>query len=253
MTSITKILKRIWAIWFMIVFGSFLIALFPVFWLLLKNEHTYPLANVLRRWWAYFIVSLTGVNYETILEEHLDKNRQYVFCANHSSVLDIPYFAILWNNHFKFMAKMEFTKIIFFGHFFKTIDIAVDRNNKLSSYRAYKKALESIDKGYSMIIFPEGTSQRNPPELIDFKNGPFKIAIDKQIPIVPITFLDNWHLFHWHGDFTGNPGTARVIVHKPIETKGMTEVNVEQLKSTTYNIINETLLKEYGSKQAVGR
>lgn len=253
MNIITKLLKRIWAAWFIVVFGSFLILLFPIFWLFLKNESTYPLANILRRWWAYYIVFLTGVNYETILEEDLDKNKQYIFCPNHSSVLDIPYFAILWNNYFKFMAKIEFTKIIFFGHFFKTIDIAVDRNNKISSYKAYKKALESIDKGYSMIIFPEGTSQRTPPQLIDFKNGPFKIAIDKQIPIVPVTFLDNWHLFHWHGDFSGNPGTSRVVIHKPIETQGMTDVDVEQLKNSTYNIINETLLKEYGSKQTISR
>ena len=108
-------------------------------------------------------------------------------------------------------------------------------------------------KNISIFIFPEGTSERNPPELIEFKNGPFKIAIDKQIPIVPVTFLDNWHLFHWHGDFTGNPGTSRVILHTPIETKGLSETDVERIKNETFNTINNTLIKEYGSKQAVGR
>jgi 1-acyl-sn-glycerol-3-phosphate acyltransferase len=253
MYLLTKMLKRIWAIWFMIIFGSFLIVLFPLFWLLLSNRAFHPMANKLRRLWAYWIVTFTGVDYKTEIETVLDKNQQYIFCANHASILDIPYFAIIWNDYFKFMAKIEFSKIIFFGHFFKTIDIPVDRNSKISSFKAYKKAIEDIEKGYSIIIFPEGTSERNPPELIEFKNGPFKIAIDKQIPIVPVTFLDNWHLFHWHGDFTGNPGTSRVILHAPIETKGLSETDVERIKNETFNTINNTLIKEYGSKQAVGR
>lgn len=253
MFNVAKSLKRLWAMWFMLIFGSFLIALFPLFWLLLSNESLHLYANKLRRLWAYWIVTFTGVDYKTELEGVLDKKQQYIFCANHSSVLDIPFFAILWNDHFKFMAKIEFSKIPFFGYFFKTIDIPVDRDSKISAFKAYKKAIEAIDEGYSIVIFPEGTSERNPPELIEFKNGPFKIAIDKQIPIVPVTFLDNWHLFHWHGDFTGNPGTSRVIVHSPIETTALSEKDVERLKQETFNIINNTLIKEYGSKQAVGR
>lgn len=253
MINVTKIFKRLWAVWYMLIFSMFLIAFYPVFWLLLRNEATHPLANKLRRLWAYWIVTFSGVDYKTELEKPLDKSRQYIFCANHSSIIDIPYFAILWNDYFKFMAKIEFAHIPIFGLFFRTVDIPVDRNSKIGSFKAYKKALEAIDKGYSIVIFPEGTSERNPPELIEFKNGPFKIAIDKQIPIVPITFLDNWHLFHWHGDFTGNPGTARVIVHKPIETKGFADADLNKLKQETFDTINNTLLKEYGSKQAVGR
>ncbi len=248
-----KFLKRLWFIWFWFVFGSFLIVLYPLFWWLLKIKSRHLFANKLRRVWAYWIVYFTGVDYKTEMDGTLDAAQQYVFCPNHSSVLDIPYFAIFWNDHFKFMAKMEFLKLPFIGIFFRTIDIPVDRNSKISSFRAYKSGMEAIDEGYSIIMFPEGTSERNPPELLEFKNGPFKLAIDKQIPVVPVTFLDNWHLYLFHGDNTGNPGTSRVIIHEPIATKGMTGENVETLKNEVYNIINKTLTEEYGSKQAVGR
>jgi 1-acyl-sn-glycerol-3-phosphate acyltransferase len=252
MMPFTKLLKRLWAMWFMLVFGSFLIVLFPVFWLLLRDEQWHAYANRLRRSWAYFIVTFTGVRYQTEMEEQLDLTRQYVFCPNHSSILDIPYFATVWNNKFKFLAKIEFARIPFFGIFFRTIDIPVDRNSKIGSFRALLKAKEAIDKGYSIIMFPEGTSERNPPQLLEFKNGPFKLAIDKQVPVVPVTFLDNWHLFLFHGDFMGNPGISRVIIHKPIETTGLNDADLERIKTETYNTINETLLREYGSKQAIG-
>jgi 1-acyl-sn-glycerol-3-phosphate acyltransferase len=253
MMHVNKLLRRLWAMWFMFVFGSFLIVLYPVFWLLLNDEKTHLLANKLRRIWAWWIVMFTGVDYDIKMEEPLEQNRQYIFTPNHSSILDIPFFAILWNDHFKFLAKMEFSKIPFFGIFFRTIDIPVDRNSKIGSFRALVKGKEAIDKGYSLIMFPEGTSERHPPELLEFKNGPFKLAIEKQIPIVPVTFLDNWHLFLFHGDFRGNPGTSRVVIHQPIETIGMTEADAEQLKLKVFNIINNALQEEYGCKQTVSR
>jgi 1-acyl-sn-glycerol-3-phosphate acyltransferase len=252
MFTLNKLLKRLWAVWFMLVFSSFLLVMFPVFWLLLRHESAHPLVNKLRRIWAWWIVMLTGVDYDIRMEDTLDQNRQYIFTPNHSSILDIPFFAILWNDYFKFMAKTEFSAIPFFGIFFRTIDIAVDRNRKIGSYRALVKGKEAIEKGYSLIIFPEGTAQRNPPELLEFKNGPFKLAIEKQIPVVPVTFLDNWHLFLFHGDFTGNPGTSRVIVHRPIETKGLTDADTEKLKRQVFDIIANALKEEYGSKQAIG-
>lgn len=79
-----------------------------------------------------------------------------------------------------------------------------------------------------------------------FKNGPFKLAIENQVPIVPITFMNNWLLLP--DDFQnriGHPGIARVIIHEPIPTTGMTENDLEGLKEKVYQVINRPIEEGY--------
>ena len=141
------------------------------------------------------------------------------------------------------MAKGELNKVPLFNIFFKKMDIPVDRKSKVGSHKAFLKAAEDIEKGYSVVIFPEATISENVPELIRFKNGAFKLAIDKQVPLVPVTFLNNWKIVPHKKNFKkyGGPGIARVIIHKPIDTKGMTEDNVDDLRRDVFNIINNSL------------
>lgn len=253
MQTIIKLFKTLWAAWYMLIFSVYLIISYPLILILLSQPRWYKQVNLWRKSWAYFITLFTGVNYEIVEELSFDKNTPVIYCANHSSIIDIPFFGTYCAPLYKFMAKIEFMHIPIFGIFFRTIDIAVDRHNKLNAFKSYKKAVQAIDEGYSLIIFPEGTAEKNPPELLPFKNGPFKIAIEKKIPIVPITFLDNWRLFLWHGDFSGYPGTSRVIVHQPIITQHLSEKDVEFLKTKTFQIIYQALSKEYGSKQSISR
>ncbi len=248
-----KILRRVFAWYYFIIFGGLLILLYPLFYITLSDERWYPYANKLRWVWAFFLMPFTGMNYRVqYTGERFDKDQQYIFCSNHTSILDIPFFGLFAGDRFRFMAKKEFGDIPIFGMFFRTVDIAVNRQSKIGSFKAFIQAAESIDRGYSMVIFPEGTTAANPPELLEFKNGPFKLAIDKQVPIVPITFLDNWHLFNYDKEMQCAPGTARVIVHPPIETAGMTDEQVELLKNEVFAIIDSDLKQEYGSKQPVG-
>jgi 1-acyl-sn-glycerol-3-phosphate acyltransferase len=79
-----------------------------------------------------------------------------------------------------------------------------------------------------------------------FKNGPFRLAIEKQVPIVPVTILNNWILLpdnYWRR--IGRPGMASVIIHDPVETKGMTEADVDDLKTRVYKIITRPLAEKY--------
>jgi 1-acyl-sn-glycerol-3-phosphate acyltransferase len=145
------------------------------------------------------------------------------------------------------MAKLELGKIPLFNIFFRTVDISVNRSSMKESSRAFHQASENIDKGMHLIIFPEGTIGDHPPKLMRFKNGAFRLAIEKQVPIVPITFIDNWKLLYVGGKIHGRPGIARTIVHKPISTKGMTLDDVSALRDRVHAIIEQTL-KEHESK-----
>ena len=143
------------------------------------------------------------------------------------------------------MGKAELLRIPLFNIFFKKMNIAVNRSSITDSHKAFKRAASDLSKGISLAIFPEATIPSCAPELGPFKNGAFKLAIEKQVPIVPITYLDNWSIFP---DAKGchslvRPGISRIIVHTPIPTTGMNDDDSSALRKQVYNIINDTLTK----------
>ena len=82
------------------------------------------------------------------------------------------------------------------------------------------------------------------PKLDLFKSGAFKLAIDAQVPILPITIIDNWKLFYTDPVLTGfaRPGFARVVIHDEIPTKGLTKKDLVPLRHQTFEVINKPLL-----------
>ena len=132
-----------------------------------------------------------------------------------------------------------------FRIFFLRMDIPVDRSSRIGSHKAFNRASDDLKKGISIAIFPEGTIHNNAPKLNRFKNGPFKLAIDNQVPIVPITFKNNWVILPngRKAKKGGKPVTMQIIIHQPIETKGMTEEDIDTLKLKVFDIINNELRK----------
>lgn len=102
-----------------------------------------------------------------------------------------------------------------------------------------------LANGNPLAIFPEGTVSKNAPLMGEFKAGAFALAIQKQVPILPITFLTNWKRIQRKGILTGKsgPGMSEIIIHAPIDTKGYTKDRVDELKNRVYSIINAPLEK----------
>lgn len=183
---------------------------------------------------------------------NLDKNQPYVICANHASYLDIILmYRILPKNRFLFIGKAELLKWPIINIFFKKVDIAVNREKRSSGMRSIIRAKQEIQDGWSIVIFPEGGIPIDAPRLSPFKNGAFKLAIDAQIPVLPVTIIDNWQLFNTDPLLTGRarPGMARVIVHDPIETAGMSKKDLINLRQQTYETINAPLVAHNKSLQ----
>ena len=233
----------IWRVYYFAVFTSLFLILFPVFFVVLLNERTFFIAFALKRFVAIASRYLAGVFISVQKETRLDPKQPYIYCSNHTSFLDIELIYSMFSEYFVFMAKAELRSVPLFGLFFKDMDITVDRSSKLASHRAFERAGLDIDKGHSVVMFPEGTIPDDVPKLSSFKNGPFKLAIEKQVPIVPITFKNNYKIMPdriWSVNW-GGPGIARVVVHKPISTTGMTEDNVVSLRQQVFDTINNTL------------
>lgn len=243
---ILSILQIVWKILFLLNFAISLILLYPFFYFLLRKERNYPKAFFLTKLWAYWLFIIPGVWISVkrrVGRKELE--RSCVYCSNHTSFLDIMYCYIIIPNYFVSIPKKELGKIPLFNILIEKLNIPLDRKSKISSYKAFSTAGEYLDKGVSVFIFPEGTISRSAPQMGKFKNGAFKLAIEKQVPIVPITFLNNWKILEATSFFKGNahPGIAHSIIHAPIETKGMTLDNLGFLSEKVYSIINADLTK----------
>lgn len=143
------------------------------------------------------------------------------------------------------MGKDELLNNPVLGIFFKTIDISVNRDSKISAFRAFKKAGENLEKGMSLVIFPEGKiDDHYPPKLGEFKNGPFRLAIDKNIPLVPVSITNVWKI-NWDdgAKYGSKPGICDIYVHKPINTSELADVDSDILKEKVFQLIDSKLVE----------
>jgi 1-acyl-sn-glycerol-3-phosphate acyltransferase len=244
-----KLLKQIhrYYLLFIIIFTFGLF--YPFYYSLSRSPKSYLLLNKFRTLQSWICSLLSGVFFRFHYEEPLIKGKTYVYCSNHTSNLDIMILTILAEGRFHFMGKEALLKSPVFKPFFKTIDIPVNRESKMSSFRAFKKAGDNLDKGMSLVIFPEGRidEEHYPPQLQEFKSGPFRLAIDKNIAIVPISIADAWEKMWDDGSKYGSrPGICDIYIHKPISTDGLVPDDGDRLKERVFNSIkSKVITNEY--------
>ncbi|KIA95882.1 acyl-phosphate glycerol 3-phosphate acyltransferase [Pedobacter kyungheensis] len=239
-----KILRQLHRIWFLFWIIFFFALFYPFYYLTSRNERYYGILNFFRKANSFLCSFFSGVFFAYHYEEKLDRNQTYIYCANHSSNLDIMIFCIMGHGKYHFMGKDELLNNPVLGIFFKTIDISVNRDSKISAFRAFKKAGENLEKGMSLVIFPEGKiDDHYPPKLGEFKNGPFRLAIDKNIPLVPVSLSNVWQI-NWDdgAKYGSKPGICDIYVHKPINTATMTTDDSDKLKEQVYQLIDSKLV-----------
>ncbi len=246
MQGIFRPIGVLWKVMFLLHFTLTLIILYPFFYIFLMRKDWYPMAFKLKRFWAHVLVFPVGIFYTVDYKFKPQPGKTYVYCANHTSYIDIILSYCILENYFVFMGKQELEKVPLFNIFFKDMNILVNRKSMTAAYQAFQSAAKELKNGNSVILFPEGTISRRAPILKDFKSGAFRLAIDEQVEIVPITFENNWKFLQDKAFLQGNmrPGIARMVVHEPISTKGLTENDVETLKLKVKEII-EGPLKKY--------
>jgi len=240
MKWLSYLLSSIWRLWFLLIFILVFILFMPAlffFTALVKNE---IIVAKLCRYWSKLTLYLSFIFPKIEWEEKLNKKEQYIFCPNHVSTLDIPFILAVLPVPLQYIGKAELAKIPLFGYFFKNNSVIVDRENKRNAYSAFLKAGEKLKMGISMCIFPEGGIPKSDVFLKKFKNGPFRLALDKNIKIVPITMPDSKSMFP-EQYFKGRPGIVRVKIHKAIGSDSLAEKSIETFNLSVYNTIFEQL------------
>lgn len=211
---------------------------YPLLWFYAKNPYkNYVKIGIIRRRICVIGSACAAVFFKVKYEEAIDWTKPFILCANHSSTLDISALAYISPTAMSFIGKAELLKNPVTRLFFKTIDIPVDRKSKISSFRSFQKANEMLKDGKSIAIFPEGKIDDSyPPTLHDFKSGAFRLAIDNNIPIIPVVIEDAWKLLWDDGVKLGSkPGVVHIQVLSPIATINFSENNAEELEQLVYN------------------
>jgi 1-acyl-sn-glycerol-3-phosphate acyltransferase len=217
--------------------------LFPFILFTILSEKSYPLFFKIARLWARVILIGMGFRYSIKGTENFEEGKSYMLVANHTSMTDIMLMLLAVKNHpFVFIGKKELVNIPIFGFIYKRVCILVDRENSKSRFAVFERAQKRIQQGLSICIFPEGGVPDESILLDEFKDGAFRIAIEHQLTIVPITFYDNKKRFSFTF-FSGSPGKMRAKIHPTIETIGKTMDDKLHLKQHVREIILSELQK----------
>jgi 1-acyl-sn-glycerol-3-phosphate acyltransferase len=177
---------------------------------------------------------LTFIRYEFHGRERLKKGKSYIYVSNHTSFLDLPGLRLLIPGEFRPIAKKELLKLPVFGLIVKTATVVVDRSNAQSRKKSMEEIRETLSHGIPALIFAEGTQNRTKEILQPFKDGAFRIAIETQLPIIPLTVIGAGKLMP-PGTAQLRPGKIKIIVGKEINVTGLTLENVQTLKQKTFN------------------
>jgi 1-acyl-sn-glycerol-3-phosphate acyltransferase len=233
----------LYRVWFYLLVLLPIIVLFPLILFTILSEKTYPLFFKIARLWARVILIGMGFRYSIKGTENFEAGKSYMLVANHTSMTDIMLMLLAVKNHpFVFVGKKELVNIPIFGFIYKRVCILVDRENSKSRFAVFERAQNRIQQGLSICIFPEGGVPDERVLLDEFKDGAFRIAIEHQLTIIPLTFYDNKKRFSYTF-FSGSPGKMRAKIHPPIETIGKTMDDKLHLKQQVRDIILTELQK----------
>ncbi|NDV78621.1 1-acyl-sn-glycerol-3-phosphate acyltransferase [Dysgonomonas sp. 511] len=204
------------------------------------------------KFWGYYPPHLWGklacrlalCKIKVTHKSKLDPEKSYVFIPNHQSAYDIFLIYGYLGQNIKWVQKQELRKIPFVG---KASEIAghvfVDQSSLKSMKETIEKAEAQLDKGSSMVIFPEGARTKTG-KMGRFKRGAFIIAKEMNLSIVPVTVNGAYDLMKIK-TYLLNPGTLELIVHEPVSTEDLTDENMPDFINNCRETVHSGLWESY--------
>lgn len=234
--------RTLYTIYIAIIFIALAVVIIPVVLLLHTFSKTRKAALLVNPIWSRIFFTLIFIPIKINFRATLEQDQQYIFCANHFSYLDIPVMALM-PKPFKYIGKISVSKAPLFGYMFKKIHIPVDRESATSRGKSVIMCKRAISEGFSLTFFPEGgIFTKNPPNMVRFKDGAFRLAVDHQLPLVPVSLRTNYHILPDDGKFLFSWNRCEIIVHEPIFPSDNTPEEIARLKKQVYHIIERELL-----------
>ena len=188
------------------------------------------------RTWARWILRTTGVHVRVTGLERLDPAKSYVLASNHQSIYDIPIVFASLPLQLRIVAKHSLGMVPFLGwHLQWTGHLLVDRRKPGSDI--VRKMARLVREAHSLIVFPEGTRSVDG-SVGRFKKGTFLVAIDAQLPVVPVSIAGSRYVMK-KGRLMVCPGEVLLTVHDPIATHGLSRDQVVEFSERVRRMVRE--------------
>lgn len=186
--------------------------------------------------WCHVLTRLAPVRVIVEGMEHVDREQSYVVVANHQSQFDIPVIYGHCGLDLRWVMKAELRKLPFIASGCRAIGhIFVDRSDPDQARTAINAAVKRLKPGTGLLFFAEGTRSRSG-QLLNFKKGAFRVAIDQQMPVLPMTVIGTRDVMP-ADSIRIRPGTVRLRIHPPIETTGMSVQDLGSLRDRVREVI----------------
>ncbi|HLU89184.1 MAG TPA: lysophospholipid acyltransferase family protein [Cyclobacteriaceae bacterium] len=240
------VFRRIYSTYGLVVFALTFIFLLPLFVITIKIPGLKRFGRKLNRLWSTIFFTLIFIRVKFVNRHYIQKDQQYIIVSNHFSYLDIPVLGFI-KKDIVFVGKSSLGKIPLFGYMFRNLHIAVDRSSLKSRGESIMMTKRALDEGSSVVMFPEGgITSEAPPLMGRFKDSAFKIAIEKQIAVIPVTLSYNHLILPDDGRLLLRYGTARAVIHHPIRVDDKQKRSASELRDACFEIIQKQLLEDNG-------
>ncbi|TAE61132.1 MAG: 1-acyl-sn-glycerol-3-phosphate acyltransferase [Bacteroidetes bacterium] len=182
----------------------------------------------INRWWVAFWEMFSGIHFQIHGKENLNPRQPYVLVSNHCNLLDVLLIGSCVQHPWKALAKKEILRVPVLGWMIATAAVVVDRSSPESRKRSLASMSAQMQRGISILVFPEGTRNRTPRPLKEFHTGAFHVAIEAQKPVLPMVMtgirpLQPVETLNFY------PGTGHLHFLEPIPTEGLTQEDVPVL------------------------
>lgn len=196
------------------------------------------------RVWCKMIARTAGARVHVHGAEHIQPGASYVFLSSHQSYMDIPAMLGYLPAQLRIAAKKSLFRIPFMGwHLTRAGHIPIDRSSTQNAVATLQKSASYLHDSICVFIFPEGTRSRDG-ALHSFKKGGFKLAIQAQVPIIPVTIMGTRQILP-PNSIIFRPGTVDMYVDAPVETAGLTEADLAPLMQAVW----DSMAKHFREKE----
>ncbi|MCH7402077.1 lysophospholipid acyltransferase family protein [Belliella kenyensis] len=239
-------LRTLYTVYGFLIFCLSFLILFPLILLSIWIPDMKKYGRKINRFWAnlYFLLIFKPIKIEG--KAYVKKDQAYIFVANHFSYLDIAMMGFVPGD-VVFVGKSSLGKIPLFGYYFKKLHIAVNRSSARSRAEVLLRSKNVLENGSSLVIFPEGGMiTQNPPFMSHFKDGAFTLALEKQIPIIPVTLSYNHLILPDQKSIRLHFKRGKMTFHPAVSTQGLGKESLQDIKRHCFDTIQAQLLKDNG-------
>lgn len=245
MRNILKPFQFIYCIYAILTFVAIMLLIFP-FAFIASFFGRIKGGNMIIRLcmlWADLWFPLIFIWHKRIYEAPHDKKKSYIFLSNHISYLDAAILVKAYRQPIRPLGKVEMSKVPVFGFIYRNAIVTVDRSSATNRANSVRVLKSIINKGISVMVFPEGTFNMGTTPLKEFYDGAFRVAIETQTPIKPVLFLDAYRRLPYESLFRLTPGRSRILYLAEIPVTGYTLADVGRLKEEVYAIMEKKLIE----------